>query len=148
MVLADLGRKLNAALASLNRAPVVDEKVLDAILKEVCAALLESDVNVKLVASLRQKVKAKVKAALEGGADKGKEGNRKSVVQKVSWSIAWCSDSHDYRPYSMSSLISSTPVSNLINLRRVSRTLSWPLACRCVCSDSTHDSRHPEDPLG
>jgi len=88
MVLADLGRKLNAALSSLNRAPVVDEKVLDAILKEVCAALLESDVNVKLVASLRQKVKAKVKAVLEGGADKGKEGNRKSVVQKVFLSIA------------------------------------------------------------
>ena len=27
MVLADLGRKLNAALSSLNRAPVIDEKV-------------------------------------------------------------------------------------------------------------------------
>ena len=27
MVLADLGRKLNAALSSLNRAPVVDDKV-------------------------------------------------------------------------------------------------------------------------
>lgn len=87
MVLADLGRKLNAALSSLNRAPVVDEKVLDVILKEVCAALLESDVNVKLVSSLRQKVKAKAKTVLEGGADKGKEGNRKSVVQKVFWSI-------------------------------------------------------------
>ncbi|CCM04615.1 uncharacterized protein FIBRA_06799 [Fibroporia radiculosa] len=83
MVLADLGRKLNAALSSLNRAPVVDEKVLDALLKEVCAALLESDVNVKLVASLRAKVKAKVKASLEGGADKGKETNRKNIVQKA-----------------------------------------------------------------
>lgn len=57
--------------------------MLDALLKEVCAALLESDVNVKLVASLRQKVKAKVKASLEGGADKGKDTNRKTVVQKV-----------------------------------------------------------------
>ncbi|KAH9935014.1 signal recognition particle protein [Fomitopsis serialis] len=83
MVLADLGRKLNAALSSLNRAPVVDEKVLDALLKEVCAALLESDVNVKLVATLRQKVKAKVKALFEGGADKGKDTNRKTVVQKA-----------------------------------------------------------------
>ena len=27
MVLADLGRKLNAALSSLSRAPIVDEKV-------------------------------------------------------------------------------------------------------------------------
>ncbi|KZV86554.1 signal recognition particle protein [Exidia glandulosa HHB12029] len=83
MVLADLGRKLNSALSQLNRAPVVDEKVLDALLKEICAALLESDVNVKLVSSLRQKVKAKAKAAFEAGADKGKEANRRNVVHKA-----------------------------------------------------------------
>ncbi|THH20681.1 hypothetical protein EW146_g733 [Bondarzewia mesenterica] len=83
MVLADLGRKLNAALSSLNRAPVVDEKVLDALLKEVCNALLESDVNVKLVAQLRSKVKTKVKASLESSGDKVKETNRKNVVQKA-----------------------------------------------------------------
>ncbi|KAL5532719.1 SRP54 [Sanghuangporus sanghuang] len=83
MVLADLGRKLSTALASLNRAPVIDDKVLDALLKEVCAALLESDVNVKLVSQLRQKVKTKVKAQFEAGADRGKETNRRSVVQKA-----------------------------------------------------------------
>ncbi|CAE6509353.1 unnamed protein product [Rhizoctonia solani] len=83
MVLTDLGRKINDAFAQLQRAPVVDDKVLDAILKDVCAALLESDVNVKLVATLRQKVKATAKAAFEGGADKGKEANRKGVVQKA-----------------------------------------------------------------
>lgn len=82
MVLADLGRKLNAALSSLNRAPVVDEKVLDAALKEITAALLEADVNVKLVASLRQKVKAKVKASLDG-SDKSKESNKKALVQRA-----------------------------------------------------------------
>jgi signal recognition particle subunit SRP54 len=60
-------------------------QVLDALLKEICAALLETDVNVKLVASLRQKVKAKVKVSLEGGADKGKELNRKNIVQKVTF---------------------------------------------------------------
>ncbi|KEP55303.1 signal recognition particle protein SRP54 [Rhizoctonia solani 123E] len=83
MVLTDLGRKINDAFAQLQRAPVVDDKVLDAILKDVCAALLESDVNVKLVSTLRQKVKATAKAAFEGGADKGKEANRKGVVQKA-----------------------------------------------------------------
>ncbi|KAJ7285770.1 SRP54-type protein [Mycena rebaudengoi] len=84
MVLADLGRKLNAALSSLNRAPVVDEKVLDATLKEITAALLESDVNVKLVQSLRQKVKAKVKSSLEASAaDSSKEINRKNLIQKA-----------------------------------------------------------------
>lgn len=58
-------------------------QVLDALLKEVCAALLESDVNVKLVAQLRQKVKAKAKAQFESGGDRGKEVNRRHVVQKV-----------------------------------------------------------------
>ena len=58
-------------------------QVLDTLLKDVCAALLETDVNVKLVASLRSKVKTKVKASLETGADKGKDVNRKSIVQKV-----------------------------------------------------------------
>lgn len=99
MVLSDLGRKLNAALSSLNRLPVVDEKVshihwthayiyrsqvLDSLLKEVCAALLESDVNVKLASQLRQKVRAKVKATFESGGEKVRETNRKNVVQKVS----------------------------------------------------------------
>ncbi|KAI9509638.1 signal recognition particle protein [Russula earlei] len=83
MVLSDLGRKLNAALSSLNRIPVVDEKVLDTLLKEVCAALLESDINVKLVSQLRQKVRTKVKAAFESGGEKVKEANRKNIVQKA-----------------------------------------------------------------
>lgn len=37
----------------------------------------------KLVAGLRQSVKATVKASIEGGADKGKEANRRNVAQKV-----------------------------------------------------------------
>lgn len=36
-------------------------KVIDALLKELTSALLEADVNVKLVASLRNRVKAKVR---------------------------------------------------------------------------------------
>lgn len=57
--------------------------MLDATLKEITAALLESDVNVKLVASLRQKVKTKVKAALDTNATEKKEINRKHLIQKV-----------------------------------------------------------------
>jgi signal recognition particle subunit SRP54 len=56
---------------------------LDALLKDICAALLESDVNVKLVSSLRAKVRAKVKPALESASDKLKESNRRQLVQKV-----------------------------------------------------------------
>jgi len=41
-------------------------------------------VNVKLVATLRQKVKTKVKASLEAAsADKRKDTNRKTLIQKV-----------------------------------------------------------------
>lgn len=62
--------------------------MLDATLKDITSALLESDVNVKLVASLRQKVKVKVKAALETSAnDKSKEINKKNMMQKVLESI-------------------------------------------------------------
>ena len=62
---------------------VLNLQVLDATLKEITAALLESDVNVKLVASLRTKVKAKVKLALEGNADKSKDSNKKNMMQKL-----------------------------------------------------------------
>lgn len=83
MVLADLGRKLNAAFSQLNAAPVIDDKLLDVMLREICSALLESDVNVKYVASLRQKVKAKAKAALENNSDKTRDSNRRNILQKV-----------------------------------------------------------------
>lgn len=72
-------------------------QVLDATLKEITAALLESDVNVKLVATLRQKVKAKLKATLDA-SDKSKDINRKHLMQKVTFSIGlyhWCSFAPD-----------------------------------------------------
>jgi signal recognition particle subunit SRP54 len=61
---------------------LIESQVLDATLKEITSALLESDVNVKLVASLRTKVKAKVKAALDA-QDKSKESNRRNLIQQV-----------------------------------------------------------------
>nr|ODN89084.1 signal recognition particle protein SRP54 [Cryptococcus depauperatus CBS 7841] len=84
MVLADLGTRLTGALNQITRANVVDDSVIDAALKELCSALLEADVNVKLVASLRSKVKAKVKKHLEE-AEKtgGSEANKKNAVQKA-----------------------------------------------------------------
>lgn len=58
MVLADLGRKITTALRSLSNATVIDEKVFDSMLKEICKALLEADVNVKLVQELRTNVRS------------------------------------------------------------------------------------------
>ena len=57
MVLADLGRRITSAIRSLNNATVINEEALDSLLKEVCAALLEADVNVRLVKQLRERVK-------------------------------------------------------------------------------------------
>ena len=57
MVLADLGRKITSALNSLGKATVIDEEVLNAMLKEICTALLEADVNIRLVKQLKDNVK-------------------------------------------------------------------------------------------
>jgi signal recognition particle subunit SRP54 len=82
MVLADLGRKITTALNSLSKATVINEEVgaefgkflflffwdfpsfffvfqvLNSMLKEICAALLEADVNIRLVKKLRENVRA------------------------------------------------------------------------------------------
>ncbi|XP_062498998.1 signal recognition particle subunit SRP54-like [Corticium candelabrum] len=58
MVLADLGRRITSALRNLSSATVINEEVLAQMLKEICAALLEADVNVKLVKRLRENIKS------------------------------------------------------------------------------------------
>lgn len=75
---ADLGRKINNALRSLTAEPVIDEKVLDQILREICAALLESDVNVRLVQNLRKNIKQIVN--LE---ELGAGVNKRRIIQKA-----------------------------------------------------------------
>ncbi|EXJ60752.1 signal recognition particle protein [Cladophialophora yegresii CBS 114405] len=60
MVLSDLGRRINAAVTNLNREANLDEKAFDAMIKEICAALLSADVNVKLVKSLRRSIQSAV----------------------------------------------------------------------------------------
>ncbi|KAI9015017.1 SRP54-type protein [Gaertneriomyces semiglobifer] len=57
MVLAELGGKLKNAVRSLMQESAIDEKVLDQFLKEISLALLEADVNVRLVQSLRTNIK-------------------------------------------------------------------------------------------
>lgn len=60
MVLQDLGRRINVAVSDLTRAPNVDEKAFESMMKEICAALLEADVNVRLVGQLRKSIKSTV----------------------------------------------------------------------------------------
>lgn len=58
MVLGDLGRRINEALSKMSNTTVIDEEVLDAMLKEICNALLGADVNFRLVASMRKNIKS------------------------------------------------------------------------------------------
>lgn len=89
MVLADLGKRLNTALSALSKASVVDDEAVEALLKELCSALLQSDVNVKLVASLRTRCRAAIKKNLEAAASESasgsglRESNKKQIVQKA-----------------------------------------------------------------
>lgn len=84
MVLNDLGRRINAAFSDLGRTPTVDDAAVDSLLQSVAGALLESDVNVRYVASLRDRVRNDVKEALNGkGAANQSEGQRKNAVQRA-----------------------------------------------------------------
>ena len=57
MVLADLGAKLTAALRKLNQQQTVDDKTLTALLNEIAAALLASDVNIHYIKTLQNAVR-------------------------------------------------------------------------------------------
>ena len=61
MVLAELGQQISDALKKLNKASVIDNKLLDEILKEICNALMNSDVNIKYVMQLRKTVDNQIK---------------------------------------------------------------------------------------
>ncbi|KAJ5850661.1 Signal recognition particle SRP54 subunit M-domain [Penicillium solitum] len=78
MVLQDLGRRINSAVNDLTRSNNLDEKAFDDMLKEICAALLSADVNVRLVGTLRKSIKASVNFASLPAAV-----NKKRLIQKT-----------------------------------------------------------------
>ncbi|KAL8948573.1 MAG: hypothetical protein Q9222_005241 [Ikaeria aurantiellina] len=78
MVLQDLGRRINSAVSDLTRAPNLDEKAFDNMIKEICSALLEADVNVKLVGTLRKSIKSTVNFK-----DIPPAVNKKRLIQKA-----------------------------------------------------------------
>ena len=78
MVLGDLGSRISNAIRSMSRESVVDEAILDKLLKEIGNALSAADVNYKMVAELRKNIKEKIGLAeLPSGIDK------KHVIRQV-----------------------------------------------------------------
>jgi len=78
MVLQELGGKLTAALQKMQSVTVISEEVLDKMLKDISAALLEADVNVKVVLQLRKAIKTR--AALE---EECAGANRRKLIQRA-----------------------------------------------------------------
>ncbi|AAS50406.2 AAR041Wp [Eremothecium gossypii ATCC 10895] len=82
MVLADLGKRINAAVAqALNND--TDDYVagVETMLKAIVTALLENDVNIKLVSSVRSNIKARLLAD-KSGRRMG-QAQTKQLVQKT-----------------------------------------------------------------
>ena len=78
MVLQELGGKLTAALQKMQSVTVISEEVLDKMLKDIAAALLEADVNVRVVGQLRKAIKTR--AALE---EEVAGANRRKLIQRA-----------------------------------------------------------------
>jgi signal recognition particle subunit SRP54 len=61
----------------LSKAPTIDEKVVDGCMSEIAMALLQSDVNVKYVAKLRESVKMQFKMNEDSSV------NHQKLIQKT-----------------------------------------------------------------
>ncbi|XP_042477732.1 signal recognition particle 54 kDa protein 2-like [Macadamia integrifolia] len=57
MVLAELGGSISRALQQMSNATIIDEKVLNECLNEITRALLQSDVQFKLVRDMQTNIK-------------------------------------------------------------------------------------------
>ena len=78
MVLAELGNRLTAALNKLNSTTIVDDDVVKSMLKDITRALLESDVNVKIVMGLQNKMKSRLSLEMEAPGI-----NKRKLIQKI-----------------------------------------------------------------
>ncbi|KAG7662223.1 SRP54 [[Candida] subhashii] len=78
MVLADLGSRLRGALSSVESGS--DDEITQMI-KDICAALLESDVNIKLVVKLRENIKNQIKS--QNVASETSSMNKRKKLQKI-----------------------------------------------------------------
>lgn len=78
MVLADLGSRLRGALSSVESG---SDDEIQQMIKDICSALLESDVNVRLVAKLRGNIKNKID---ESNVSKETSAmNKRKKLQKI-----------------------------------------------------------------
>ena len=108
MVLAELGGKLRESLRKLHTSSGhVTATKLNQVLTEVTRALIESDVNVRLVMTLRNNVKKKVERLIED--DEDSETEEDSDVKK------------EQRASNVSKMVQKAVVDELVGLLEPSR---------------------------
>ncbi|KAG5420933.1 SRP54 [Candida metapsilosis] len=78
MVLADLGERLRGALSSVEKG---SDDEIQQMIKDICSALLESDINVKLVAKLRGNIRDKIEE--QNVLKETSSQNRRKKLQKI-----------------------------------------------------------------
>ena len=83
MVLGDLGAKLTATLQKLQRTTVVDDEMLESILKDISRALLESDVNIRIVGELRKNIKTRVNMEAEVAGTNRQKLIRRAIIDEL-----------------------------------------------------------------
>jgi len=83
MVLAELGAKITNALRKMTNSTVISEEVLDEMLKEICNALVASDINFRLVLSLRTSLKKKLQLQEMGAGMDKRRLIRKAVFEEL-----------------------------------------------------------------
>ena len=84
MVLAQLGGSISRALQQMSSATVIDEKVLNECLNEITRALLQSDVQFKLVRDMQTNIKKIVNLD-----DLAAGHNKRKIIQQVFF-ISFC----------------------------------------------------------
>mmetsp|Transcript_72840 Transcript_72840/g.189640 ORF Transcript_72840/g.189640 Transcript_72840/m.189640 type:complete len:521 (+) Transcript_72840:114-1676(+) len=96
MVLSDLGAQITGAFRKLNTAPIIDDELLDEVLKEIASALLHADVNVRYVSELRSNVKKRVLLETDAGGVNKRKLIQKAVVEELVRLV-----SADKKPYKL-----------------------------------------------
>eukprot|EP00435_Cladocopium_sp_Y103_P075318 s182_g56.t1 len=96
MVLGELGQRITASFRRLNQAPIIDDDLLDEVLKEIAAALLHADVNVRYVSELRSNVKKRVLLESDASGVNKRKLIQKAVVEELVRLV-----STDRKPYKL-----------------------------------------------
>lgn len=91
MVLAQLGGSITRALQQMSNATVIDEKVLNECLNEITRALLQSDVQFKLVRDMQTNIKKIVNLD-----DLAAGHNKRKIIQQVYLSLIFYSHTHTH----------------------------------------------------